>query len=249
MVTRAIRVAGIVSVVLFGLCTAVRAQSAPDAWKVTVAPYLMAAGMNGTTGIGRLESDVDLSASDVFSNLQFGFMGYFEVMKGKWGAGVDIIWMALGSSTPPPLPTKVDVNQGGFTFLAVRQLSSAVDFRAGAVVNTLQPKIVFQAPLDRELSRTETWVDPIVGVKLHTPDTGGRWGVALMADIGGFGVGSDIMFNIQPTVAVRFTRAAGLAFGYRWIYLKYEKEGDDTQRRFLYDMTSSGPFAGFVFRF
>lgn len=236
-------------VVLLGLGAAVRAQPAPDGWKVTVAPYLMGAGMNGTTGIGRLESDVDLSASDVFKNLQFGFMGYFEVMKGKWGAGADIIWMSLGSSTPPPLPTKVDVNQGGFTFLVIRQLSRAVDLRAGAVVNTLQPKIVFQAPLDRELSRTETWVDPIVGVKLHTPDSGGRWGVALMADIGGFGAGSDIMFNIQPTVAVRFTRAAGLAFGYRWIYLKYENEGDDTQRRFLYDMTSSGPFAGFVFRF
>jgi hypothetical protein len=235
--------------VVLALASAAEAQAPQDGWQVTVAPYLMAAGMNGTTGIGRFESDVDLSASDIFSNLQFGFMGYFEAKKGKWGVGADIIWMALGSSTDDPLPANVDVNQGGFTFLALRELSPAVDLRMGAVVNTLEPKIKFKDPFDRELSRNETWVDPLVGVKIHTPDRGGRWGFVLMADIGGFGVGSDFMFNLQPTVVARLTPGAGLAFGYRWIYMNYENEGDDNQRRFLYDMTSSGPFVGFVFRF
>ena len=42
-----------VVVMLLGLAPQVCAQSAPDAWQVTVAPYLMAAGMNGTAGIGR----------------------------------------------------------------------------------------------------------------------------------------------------------------------------------------------------
>jgi hypothetical protein len=249
MTTRARLVGWIACTALLGVSAVAGAQPAPDAWKITVAPYMMAAGMNGTTGIGSLESDVNLSASDIFKNLQFGFMGYVEVMKGKWGAATDIIWMALGSSIDAPLPVKVDVNQGGFTFVAIRQLSSAVDFRAGAVVNTVQPKITFQAPINRELSRTETWVDPMVGVKVHTPDSGGRWAFVLMADVGGFGVGSDIMVNIQPTAVVRFTQAVGLAFGYRWIYLKYENAGNDAQRRFLYDMTSSGPFVGFLFRF
>ena len=231
-----------VVVMLLGLAPQVCAQSAPDAWQVTVAPYLMAAGMNGTAGIGRLESDVNLSASDVLSNLQFGFLGYFEAKKGKWSVGADIIWMALGSSTEDPVPANIDVNQGGFTFLALRELSPAVDLRAGILINTLQAKIKFKDPIDRELSRDETWVDPVVGLRVHTPDRGGRWGFALMADVGGFGVGSDIMFNVQPTAVVRLTPGAGLAFGYRWIYMKYENEGDDTQRRFLYDMMSSGPF-------
>ena len=237
-------------VVLVGLGTDVRAQAAPDGWQVTLAPYMMGAAMSGTTGIGQAESDVDLSASDVFKNLQFGFMGYFEVKKGKWGAAADIIWMALGSSTEGRLiHANVDVDQGGFTFIAVRELSRAVDLRAGVVVNTLRPRIRFLAPIDREFSRTETWVDPVVGIKLHTPDTGRWWGFALMADVGGFGVGSDIMVNAQPTAVVRFAQGAGLVFGYRWIYVKYENAGNDSERRFLYDMTSSGPFLGLVLRF
>jgi hypothetical protein len=216
---------------------------------VTVAPYMMGAAMNGTTGIGRLESDVDLSASDIFKNLKFGFMGYFEATKGKWGVGADIIWMSLASETGTQVPIEVAAKQGGFTFVGLRQLSPAVDLRFGAVVNTVQPSIEFGAPLNRELSRTETWVDPVVGVRLHTPNTGGRWGVAVVADVGGFGVGSDVMINVQPTVAVRLAQPVALAFGYRWIYLKYENEGDDAQRRSLYDMTSSGPLLGVVLRF
>ena len=156
--------------VLLGVAADGRAQSAPDAWKVTVAPYLMGAGMSGTAGVGRLESDVDVSASDIFSNLQFGFMGYFEAKKGKWGVGADLIWMALGTSTETPVSANVDANQGGFTFLALRQLSPAVDLRAGFAVNTIQPAITFKG-INRELSGDATWVDPVVGVKSCTRPT------------------------------------------------------------------------------
>lgn len=243
------RLGAITTMILLLSCAVARAQAAPDGWRVTVAPYLMAAAMNGKTGIGGLESDVNLSASDIFSNLQFGAMGYFEAKKGAWGVGADLIWMALGSSTDKPLPTNVDMDQGGFTFVAIRTLGPAVDLRAGAVVNVLRGTITFKQPINRQLSRSETWIDPLVGVNLHTPDRGGRMGFALMADIGGFGVGSDIMFNIEPVLVVRLTKGAGLAFGYRWIYVKYENAGNDDVRRFLYDMTSSGPLAGFIFRF
>jgi hypothetical protein len=244
------RVLAIMVVGLTWLVPVAQAQTPdPDEWKVTIAPYLMGAGMNGTTGIGPIESDVNLSASDIFKNLEFGFMGYFAVKKGKWGAGADIIWMALGSETGNLVPIKVEADQGGFTFIGIRQLAPAADLRFGAVVTTVRPAITFGAPIDRKLSRTETWADPMVGINLHTPDTGGRWGFALIADVGGFGVSSKIITNLEPTVVVRFTQPFGMAFGYRWIYVKYENEGDQSQPRFLYDVTSSGPFAGFVFRF
>ena len=105
-------------------------------------------------------------------------------MKGPWGVGADIIWMALGASTDRPLPANVDMNQGGFTFLALRRLSPAVDLRAGLLVNTIQGKITFKDPIDRLRENDATWVDPFVGVKLHTPATN-RWGFALVADMAG----------------------------------------------------------------
>ena len=68
--------------------TGARAQSA-DAWKVTVVPYMMGAAMSGTTGVAGQEVTVDMSASDIFSNLQFGAMGMVVARKGSWGGGGD----------------------------------------------------------------------------------------------------------------------------------------------------------------
>jgi len=45
------------------------------------------------------------------------------------------------------------------------------------------------------------------------------------------------------------TESAHLAVGYWWISLDDESDEDDGQRRLAYDVVSSGPFAGFVFRF
>ena len=42
-----------------------------DAWRVTVAPYLMGAAMSGTTAVLGQQLTIDASASDIFSNLQF----------------------------------------------------------------------------------------------------------------------------------------------------------------------------------
>ena len=63
-----------VATLLVAAATAAHAQT-PDGWKVTVAPYLMGAAMNGTTAVAGQQVDVDMSASDIFSHLQFGAMG------------------------------------------------------------------------------------------------------------------------------------------------------------------------------
>ena len=62
-------------------------------------------------------------------------------------------------------------------------------------------------------------------------------------------MGSDFMFNVMPTLRIGITEKAHLALGYRWISADYENDADDDQRRFLYDVVSSGPFVGFVARF
>jgi hypothetical protein len=64
--------AAIAAITLGGTWTPASAQTASDGWDVYVAPYLMGAAMSGTTTVRGAEVDVDLSASDIFSNLQFG---------------------------------------------------------------------------------------------------------------------------------------------------------------------------------
>ncbi len=73
-----------------------------------------------------------------------------------------------------------------------------------------------------------------------------RWGVRGEADIGGFGVGSDLTWNAQAVLTYGFTVAGYEAFaaaGYRALYWDYKDGG------FEWDVTMSGPILGAGVRF
>ena len=231
-----------VVVVVVGFPAPAMAQQAPDDWNVLVAPYLMGAAMSGKTTVRGVGVDVDVSASDVFSNLQFGAMGIVVARKGDWGFGSDLIWMALGTTVRD---TNVDFNQGAFAFYGLRQLGPTADVTFGLRVNTLQGKLTFKGP-DVTRNQDKTWVDPIAGVTLHTP-ANQRAQLRLYTEMGGFGAGSDFTWQLFPSVSVRLTQNASLDFGYRWLDLDYATgEGNE---QFRYDVLTQGPVLGFGFRF
>jgi len=232
----------LVAVVIAGAATPAVAQSAPDKWNVLVAPYLMGAAMSGTTTVRGVTADVDLSASDIFSNLQFGAMGIVVARKGLWGFGGDAIWMALGTTVGE---TNVDVNQGAFAFYGLRQLGPAADVTFGLRVNTLQDEVTFKGP-DVTRSQDKIWVDPIAGVTLRTP-AGRRLQGRLYTEIGGFGAGSDFTWQVFPTLSVKLGDKASLEFGYRWLDIDYA--AGDGLDEFRYDMLTQGPALGLGFRF
>jgi hypothetical protein len=241
-VTRFIGLFAVAVLVVAGSAAPATAQPANDEWQVLVAPYLMGAAMSGVTTVRGVDVDVDLSASDIFSNLQFGAMGVVVARKGAWGFGSDLIWMALGTTVRD---TDVDVNQGAFAFYGLRQLSPAADVTFGLRVNTLQGELTFKGP-DVTRSQDKTWVDPIAGVTLRTP-ADRRAQVRLYTEVGGFGAGSDFTWQVFPTVSLRLTDHASLEFGYRWLDLDYATgEGNE---QFRYDMLTQGPVIGFGFRF
>ena len=231
-----------VAVVAVVSVTPVSAQSVPDEWDVFVAPYLMGAAMSGTTTVRGLEVDVDVPASDIFSNLQFGAMGVAVARKGNWGFGTDLIWMALGTTVRD---TDVDFNQGAFAFYGLRRLSAAAELTFGLRVNTLQGELTFTGP-DITRSQDQTWVDPIVGVNFQTP-TRRRMQLRVYTEVGGFGAGSDFTWQVFPDLSIKLTKAASLEFGYRWLDLDYATgEGNE---QFKYDVLTQGPVFGFGFQF
>ena len=222
--------------------TPAEAQPGSDEWQVLVAPYLMGAAMSGETTVRGRAVDLDLSASDIFSNLQFGAMGLVVARKGNWGFGSDLIWMALGTTVRD---TNVDFNQGAFAFYGLRELGSAADVTFGARINTLQGTLKFKGP-DIEVSQDKTWVDPIAGVTLRTP-AGRPVQLRVYSEIGGFGLGSDFTWQVFPTVGIRLTRSASLELGYRWLDLDYVSGEGAVE--FRYDVLTQGPVVGFGFRF
>ena len=226
---------------------------ASDSWKVTVAPYFMGAAMNGTAAVAGQELDVDMSASDIFSNLQFGAMGLVVARKGNWGVGGDAIWMSLGANGTAPGPLgrvtgSADMSQGAFAFYGLRRLAPYADVFFGGRINYLSTNLRINSPLAvRSVDGSKTWLDPIVGVQLHTPENGGRWHAQVYTEIGGFGAGSTFTWQLFPTVGVNLSKNASLEFGYRWLDIDYTSGENLTL--FKYDVLTQGPVMGLRFPF
>jgi hypothetical protein len=224
-------------------------QAGDDAWQVTAAPYLMGAAISGTTGVRGVSADIDLSASEVFDHLELGAMGMLAARKGSWGLGTDLIYMGLGATADRPR-ADVDFNQFALAFYGLRRLNPVAEASVGLRVNgldgglTIKDQSVF--PSGTELSRSQWWADPIVGLRLHS-HSAGRVNATLYTEIGGFGLGSDLAWQIYPMLSLRLSERSSLDLGYRWLSLDYTTgEGAD---HFTYDTLTQGPTLGFGFRF
>ena len=251
---RTILVATIITCFLTAAAPQPAAAQSPagDTWHITIAPYMLGAAMNGTTAIAGQEATIDLSASDIFENLQFGAMGLVVARKGNWGVGGDALWMSLGANgtAPGPLavPAGVDMSQGAFAFYGLRRLGAAADAFFGARVNYLSGNVrVDGLQAVRSADGSKTWVDPIVGLQFRTPQNGGRWHAQVYTEIGGFGAGSTFTWQVFPTIGVNLSEQASIEVGYRWLDIDYET--GDGATLFKYDVLTQGPVLGFAFRF
>jgi hypothetical protein len=233
----------------------VAAQAKDDEWEYTVAPYLVLASMDGKMAVRGLEVDVDVPASDIFSNLQMGFNGYFAARKGDWGFGVDVIYMSLGASTDF---VNVDPSQAAFTFVAIRRLGPTVDLNFGVRWNVVRGRFEFKDNAPPALAGlvvedTKQWVDPVVGVHWKQP-LSERWMISLPVNVGGFGISSKIAFDAFPTLQFKVGKNAWIGGGWRFLYMDYETGYEDDlpipgEDPFRYDVLTQGPVIGMAFRF
>ncbi|WP_246413254.1 hypothetical protein [Rhizobium indicum] len=74
-------------------------------------------------------------------------------------------------------------------------------------------------------------------------DINDRWFVDVMADVGGFGIASDLTLQGMATVGYNWTDTISSSFGYRALYTDYSDDG------FRYDATQHGLFTRLSFHF
>lgn len=118
-----------------------------------------------------------------------------------------------------------------------------LDMDANVDVGTRGP-IVDQ--LSRSFSQTESWADPVVGVRA-TIDLTDRIHAILRGDIGGFTIASDLTSEIWGNLVYDFGLFGYKAFaalGYRALYVDYDANGG-----FLLDAWMHGPTTGVGVKF
>lgn len=237
VVGKAIRLLGLLSFLAGG------AQAQSVEWKNTIELYFMGAAMSGTTAIGPVEAQVDLSASQVMENLQFGALMNYRGEAPKWAVTADVVFMGLGATrdgTYGLLTTKVDADQWIVNATVSWRLTQAFEVLGGVRFTSLSMTVVL-TPFTgnvRTADLTKSWLDPVVGARVKVP-IGAKWSLEGIGDIGGFGLGSDLTWSLTGRVNWQVSKAVGLGLGYRALYQDYTTgEGTD---RFAWKVTSNGP--------
>ncbi len=221
--------------------------SSDDRWEFLVVPYLLFPYMNGTTTVGIVEIDVDADPGDIFSDLQFGFMLLFEAHNPVWAVSLDGLYMNLEQTGQLGLG-QAGLKQGMVQLTGFRRVLPWLEVLAGGRLNVMEAEIeLFPGGGLPTISadRSKSWFDPFIGARAAA--SSGKWLFVFRGDIGGFGIGSNIAWQIYPSVSYRFSELFGLGVAYRVLGMDYES-GSGTDF-FQYDVTTFGPEIGLLFHF
>ena len=238
-------------------CHAANAESqSNNTWQFQLAPYAWLAGQNGTVATlpGLPPADIDIDFwDDISDNINGALFLVGEARKDKFGVFVDVAYVDIESdnATPGPYFSSVVstteswiVTAAGF-YRLVEQPAAFIDLIAGIRYWSVDSSLALRPGIlpGREISNTEDWVDPIVGLKGFSSLGESKFFISGGLAIGGFGVGSDFMWDIIASLGYQWTDTFSSTFGYRYLDVDYEDNG------FLYDVAQDGPLLGLSWRF
>ncbi|MEE9230363.1 MAG: hypothetical protein V3U86_06625, partial [Acidobacteriota bacterium] len=191
------------AVTLFPQLAQAQGQSS-RAWQNDVVLYGLAASISGDGQLGPVQQPVDVSFSDILDNLQMVFMGGYRGSSERFSVVADVIYLGLGNSSDTGLVRRADLDQlivdvtGGYRF------SPIVEAFAGLKITDLSTKVGLGDPVITELEGSDTFYDPVVGVRLITPlSQNGRWWLQARGDIGGFGASMDFTWQAMANVGFK----------------------------------------------
>jgi hypothetical protein len=212
------------------LCLAAAPAGATEQWEFRIAPYLWLAGLNGDVGTlpGVPPSSVDASFADIL---------YIDV--------------AASGSTPGPLFSTADLDSrvllGTITgfWRAWSDDSSSVDLVAGGRFWSVDTRLRLGAGVlpATTVSHDENWLDPVVGFRVRGALGGERIFQSFGLVLGGFGIGSDFMWDTDINLGYRWTDGFSTTIGYRYMDVDYSDGG------FIYDVAQHGPTVALSWNF
>jgi hypothetical protein len=238
----------------------------PSGWRFQATGYGWGTAIDGEVGVRNLPAvDVGIDFADILKNLDGALMGSFLAQNGDWMILTDLVWAKLSADAhvqPPGLrrPVLAALAPGTQVDFSMRQLiaSGIVGYRlptasrnlelhatAGVRYQRLSARLKAApglAPIAISRGSVEDWADPVIGLSAQWRVTD-RWFVNAIADIGGFGVGSEFTAQGFASVGYKWTESLSTAVGYRAIYTDYRDGG------FLYRTTQHGLFSSIGYHF
>jgi len=241
---------------LAGACGTARAEDAE--WRQTVVIYGMGAAIDGEAQVGDLEVPVDVSISDLFDALEFGAMAAYRAENGTWSFTADATYMGLGGTGKTErgfVKGDVDIDQATLMLTGGRKWTDNLEALVSLAYFDLSSdlKLTTTNPLNgtvtvRTAGTDASWVDPMLGLAYSAPFHD-DWRFALRGDVGGFGIGSDLSYQLLATARWQSSGSLGVVFGYRLIGFDYEDGNRGSRGYQRYDLTEQGPLIGLTIAF
>lgn len=248
-----------------------------SAWRFEFTPYLWLPAVKGTTQLGDETASVDVGFSEIFDLLGDADLlaggGHFEV---AYERRFSFFLDAFGGTARPSSNVTfgprerltgvadLTMNWAFFGFgptyrvLDWRQRPESspitVDLLAGGRLMYFYDKIDLRgdgrAGFERVVSASTTWVDPFVGGRFAVP--AGPIEILFRGDIGGFGVGSELAWNLVGGLGIDlpwrpFSSRTSLLLVYKSLSFDYQTGSGADLRRF--NLEFRGPALGLQFEF
>jgi len=229
----------------------------PSSWSYDIQLYMLAVWIKGDSQLGRLpQADVDVTPSDIFSNLNMGGMAHIEAHQRKgFGVWFDYAFMDLGidSETGNGLvEAQTGVYQGileAFATYRVPLKVGTIDYFGGVRWwhNNFELDLNF-ANQNLSDSKTIDWYDPIIGVRWIYPISE-DWNFKARGDIGGFSIGSKFTSAVELGAMYDITESWQVDVRFKSLWVDYEEGTEGTRGRFTYKTVNYGPIIGITYRF
>jgi opacity protein-like surface antigen len=251
LVLRGLLVAGIV-LVAFPAWGQERTPPGRSPWSFETTPYLWLTSLHGDLSVRGRDATVDLSAKDIIEELDFGVMLFSELRYDRWGFLLDFFYSRSSptAETPGTLFSRIDTVSElamvgpSLAYRAVWLERFTLDVLAGVRIWFADTELDFRpgtAPRVK-VDQSKTWADPIIGLRAGY-QFADQWSLTALADVGGFGAGSDLTWQGLLGVTYRFGQHWSVTAGYRALGLDFSRDG------FELDIIQHGPIVGIGFRF
>ena len=236
---------------MMGVVLLVAAPAAKaDGWEFSLTPYLWANGLDGTVGLGagddgEIVVDFDTSFSDILDNLDMAVPIHFEAKAPVWTLIAEVNYVSL-SQELGNVGGEGEIDVLVAELLAGWQWTETVEILFGSRYYSYDVGLTLDVPPpsfpDGTVDGDTYWVDPVVGIRYGGQlNRRGTWTSQFRADVGGFGLGSDLTWNVRVGLGYDFSETVGLRFGYHWLDVDYN------DNKFLFDVLQQGPEIGLSF--
>ena len=228
-----------------------------DSWEWRVIPYLWGLNMDGDMSIGPIDADIDVSFSDILSDMDIGgsLSGHFS--KGAHGFHSDYTYLRLkpdANELPSPpfaegsrIEPKVTANvfEAGYNWHFTDAQALIIGARYISLEMRMKPVLTGPAPIEPDpLSAGPDWVDYFIGLQSRHR-LGDKWGLNFVGTIGAGD--SDTPWTLQATFDRRFSNDNALHMGFRVWGLDYSDNDNNLEAYASLDVTMYGFLIGYEF--